>query len=182
MSLLLGLVFGMTMFTACGGGDDDDDNTASTNTNNGGSNGSSGIATPFGGTIEGPIEGVWYLKSEDWIHYTKGGEIYVKEGEGHKVKTYDDYNQNVTLTISKSGDKYSMEYVEYVEYVDKNKTHTLPLTQVGEYDFRASMKYDGQRIVIISSTANSLTVGWYEDYDRSGEGKSREYGKLIFMR
>ena len=168
LSLLLGLVFGMTMFTACGGDDDD-----------------SSVMSPFGGKIEGPIEGTWYLKSEKWIHYIKGGEIY-EQGENDGVlRTYDDYYPNQTLTISKSGDKYTMLYEKIYKADIPNEEpqhHVLPLNQVGEYDFMASMQYDGQRIVIISSTSNSLTVGWYEDYDKSVEGKSREYGILTFMK
>ena len=125
LSLLLGLVFGMTMFTACGGDDDD-----------------SSVMSPFGGKIEGPIEGTWYLKSEKWIHYIKGGEIY-EQGENDGVlRTYDDYYPNQTLTISKSGDKYTMLYEKIYKADIPNEEpqhHVLPLNQVGEYDFMASI-------------------------------------------
>ena len=44
MSLLLGLVLGMTMFTACGGGDDDDEDDAPNSGINGKSSGKESVA------------------------------------------------------------------------------------------------------------------------------------------
>ena len=178
----LAMLMGMFALVSCGSDDDGAANNGGNAINNG-----SSVDSPFGGKISASIEGVWYLKTEQWMHYVKGGEIYEREGSTSKVETHDDFYQDEILTISKSGTQYSMSYdTTYHNYSSTEgetiEHEVMPLRQVAEYDFMASREYDGHRIVIISASANLLTVGFYEDYDRIEEGKSKEYGLLTFMR
>ncbi len=82
LSLLLGLVFGMTMFTACGGGDDDDSGNSNGQTSGGGS------ATEDYGTdgLKGYwVQNVWdEMICENWS--TTQQEVY---GEKSKLLSLD---------------------------------------------------------------------------------------------
>lgn len=151
-------------FVSCGGSDDNDENAS--------------ISTPWGGVISAPIEGIWYLKSEHWMWYVKGGEIFKKETD--KERIYDDYSNNEVMTITKSGEKYAITTVEYSKYgyITGGKVYY----QIGNYEFENYSGGEKHRFVIISADEKTLKAECYEDYGKNVEGEVDEYGILIYMR
>lgn len=138
-----------------------------------------GITTPWGGVITAPIEGVWILKFAQWMWYIKGGEIYRKDTDDKEPTNYENRSYRDVIIITKSEDKYSILRVEISKF--GYETGREVYQQIGNYEFQTNDR-DGQRLVIISANETTLTAGFYEDYRRTAEGESQEYGILTFMR
>ncbi len=141
-SLLLGLVFGMTMFTACGGGDDDD-NTASSS-NNGSASGSDA-----GGIVPGKFMGPKRVFGDNLLSSYEGKSggrelIYNSDGFVTSIKPYsiDANNQK-----NYSGNDYEVTYsgnqviVTYGRPSGSTRQYTFT---IGNNGFAESWTTDGK--------------------------------------
>ena len=134
MSLLLGLVFGVTMFTACGG--DDDDNTASSS-NNGSASGSDA-----GGIVPGKFMGPKRVFGDNLLS-SYGGQsggrelIYNSDGFVTSIKPYsiDANNQK-----NYSGNDYEVTYSGNQVIVNRNGKQAMLIT-IGSNGFAETVDW-----------------------------------------